>query len=112
MTLDNEKQKVNDEQGNPIEIGVIVIWRIINTAKACFNVDNYFSFINTQADSAIRQVARQYPYDISEGGDEKSLRGSSTEIAETLKNELQKSVEVAGLEIIESHRAQARKLHQ
>ncbi len=102
MTLNNDKQKVNDEEGNPIEIGVVVIWRIINTAKAVFNVDNYLAYISTQADSAIRNVARSYPYDVSEDGDEKSLRGSSQEIAEVLKCDLQKRVEVAGIEIIEA----------
>ena len=61
MTLNNDKQKVNDEEGNPIEISVVVIWRIKDTAKAVFAVDNYMTFISTQCDSAIRQVARQYP---------------------------------------------------
>ena len=89
ITLTNGKQKVNDLEGNPIEIGVVVIWKIINTAKAVFNVDDYFDFVSTQADASIRQVARLYPYDVSEEGDEKSLRGSSMEIAEMLKQELQ-----------------------
>lgn len=102
MTLNNDKQKVNDEEGNPIEIGVVVIWRIVNTAKAVFNVDNYMSFISTQADSAIRNVARAYPYDVSDAGDEKSLRGSSQEIADVLKADLQKRVEFAGIEILEA----------
>lgn len=102
ITLTNGKQKVNDLEGNPIEIGVVVIWRIVNTAKAVFNVDDYFSFVSTQADSSIRQVARLYPYDVSDEGDEKSLRGSSVEIAESLKKELQERVNVAGIEIIEA----------
>ena len=102
ITLTNGKQKVNDLEGNPIEIGVVVIWRIVNTAKAVFNVDDYFSFVSTQADSSIRQVARLYPYDVSDEGDEKSLRGSSVEIAESLKKELQERVDVAGIEIIEA----------
>ena len=102
MTLNNDKQKVNDEEGNPIEIGVVVIWRVINTAHAVFNVDNYVDYISTQSDAAIRQVARQYPYDVSENGDEKSLRGSSVEIANILKNELQNRVEIAGIEILEA----------
>ena len=93
ITLTNGKQKVNDLEGNPIEIGVVVIWRIVNTAKAVFNVDDYFSFVSTQADSSIRQVARLYPYDVSDEGDEKSLRGSSVEIAESLKKELQERVD-------------------
>ena len=102
MTLNNEKQKVNDEEGNPIEIGVVVIWKVVNTARAVFDVDNYVSFISTQCDAAIRQVARQYPYDVSENGDEKSLRGSSVEIAEILKKEIQGRVEIAGIEISEA----------
>lgn len=102
MTLLNDKQKVNDLEGNPIEIGVVVIWKIKDTAKAVFNVDNYSTYISTQSDAAIRQVARQYPYDISDEGDEKSLRGSSLEIAEVLKRELQERVEIAGIEILEA----------
>lgn len=102
MTLNNEKQKVNDEEGNPIEIGVVVIWRIVDTAKAVFAVENYSTYISTQTDSAIRQVARQYPYDVSDNGDEKSLRGSSQEIANILKAELQERVNMAGLEILEA----------
>ncbi len=101
MTLNNDKQKVNDEEGNPIEISVVVIWRIKDTAKAVFAVENYMSFISTQCDSAIRQVARQYPYDVSDNGDEKSLRGSSQEVADILNAELQSRVETAGLEIID-----------
>lgn len=101
MTLRNEKQKINDEQGNPIEIGVNVIWRIDNTAKAVFNVDNYEDYLSTQADSALRNIVRLYPYDVSAQGDEKSLRGSSQEVADALKTELQQKVEIAGLEVIE-----------
>ena len=102
MTLNNEKQKVNDEEGNPIEIGVVVIWRISDTAKAVFNVDNYYSYVSTQCDAAIRQVARQYPYDVAEGGNEKTLRGSAQEIAEVLKEDLQERVHLAGIEILEA----------
>lgn len=102
MTLNNEKQKVNDEEGNPIEIGVVVIWRVVDTARAVFDVDNYISYISTQCDAAIRQVARQYPYDVSENGDEKSLRGSSVEIAEILRKEIQERVDIAGIEISEA----------
>ena len=102
MTLNNDKQKVNDEEGNPIEISVVVIWRIKDTARAVFAVENYMTFISTQCDSAIRQVARQYPYDVSDNGDEKSLRGSSQEIADVLKTELQERVNTAGIEIIDA----------
>lgn len=102
MTLNNDKQKVNDEDGNPIEISVVVIWRITNTASAVFNVDNYMAYLSTQCDAAIRQVARQYPYDVSTNGDEKSLRGSAQEVADILKEELQSRVDLAGLEILEA----------
>ena len=102
MTLNNEKQKVNDEEGNPIEISVVVIWRITNTARAVFNVDNYMAYLSTQCDAAIRQVARQYPYDVSSNGDEKSLRGSAQEVADILKEEIQTRAEMAGIEILEA----------
>lgn len=102
MTLINDKQKVNDEEGNPIEIGVVVIWRITNTARAVFNVDNYYSYVSTQCDSAIRQVARQYPYDVSDDDNEKTLRGSSQEISNVLKAELQERVDMAGIEVLEA----------
>jgi regulator of protease activity HflC (stomatin/prohibitin superfamily) len=101
LTLKNDKQKVNDELGNPVEIGVNVIWRISNTAKAVFNVDNYKEYLSIQCDSALRNIVRSYPYDVSEQGDEKSLRGSSQEIAGKMKDELQSKVEVAGLEVLE-----------
>lgn len=102
MTLNNEKQKVNDQLGNPIIIGIVVIWRVVNTAKAVFNVDNYTEFLSIQTDSALRNVVRAYPYDVSNDDNEKSLRGSSQEVAERLKAEIQSNVEVAGLEILEA----------
>lgn len=104
MTLNNDKQKINDKLGNPIIIGIVVIWRVKNTARAVFNVDNYAEFLSTQCDSALRNVVRIYPYDISDDGGlgEKSLRGSSTEIAQSLRDEIQEKVEFAGLEIVEA----------
>ncbi len=105
MTLNNNKQKVNDKLGNPIEIGVIVIWKVVNSAKAVFSVDNYMEFLSIQADSALRNIVRLYPYDISnddETSDELSLRGSSQEVAVKLQKELQDKVDVAGIEIIET----------
>ena len=101
-TLNNDKQKVNDLEGNPIEIGVMVIWKVENAAKAVFNVEDFELFVSTQCDSAIREIARQYPYDISENGEEKSLRGSSQEIADMLQQELQNRVEGAGLNVIDA----------
>lgn len=101
MTLNNEKQKVNDQLGNPIIIGVVVIWKVVDATKAVFNVDNYKTFLSIQCDSTIRNVARLYPYDVAEDGEEKSLRGSSQEIADKLKEELQSRVNISGIEITE-----------
>lgn len=101
LTHNNDKQKINDQMGNPIEVGIVVVWRVANTAKAVFNVDNYYRFLSIQADSTLRDVVRCYPYD-STDSDEKSLRGSSQEVCELLRNELQKRVDNAGLEIIEA----------
>ncbi len=101
MSHDNRKQKINDQMGNPIEVGIVVIWRVVNTAKAVFNVDNYEEFMSIQADSTLRDVVRCYPYD-STDSDEKSLRGSSLEVCEQLKATLQERVDNAGLEIIEA----------
>ncbi len=102
MTLNNNKQKINDALGNPVEVGIVVIWRIINSSMAVFNVDNYKAFLSIQCDSALRNIARLYPYDIAEGGEEMTLRGSSQEVAEKLKAEIQTRVEIAGIEILEA----------
>ena len=81
----------------------MVIWRVTNTARAAFNVDNYAEYLSTQCDSALRNIVRLYPYDLSdEEGSEKSLRGSSVEIAQHLRNEIQDKVDIAGLEIVEA----------
>lgn len=101
LTHDNRTQKINDQMGNPIEVGIVVIWRVVNTAKAVFNVDNYKSYLSIQADSTLRDVVRCYPYD-STDSDEKTLRGSSQEVCELLREQLQQRVENAGLEIIEA----------
>ncbi|MFQ3547046.1 MAG: SPFH domain-containing protein [Termitinemataceae bacterium] len=102
LTLNNEKQKINDALGNPIIIGIVVVWKVVNTAKAVFNVDNYIEYLSIQCDSALRNIVRLYPYDSSDEEGEKSLRGSSQEIADKLKAEIQKKVDVAGLEILEA----------
>lgn len=103
-TLDNQKQKVNDVLGNPIIIGAVVIWKVVDPTKAVFAVDNYNNFLSIQCDSTIRNIARLYPYDDMDDDDEieeKTLRGSSQEIADRMKVELQERVTVAGLEIEE-----------
>jgi len=102
MTLNNNKQKINDKLGNPVEVGIVVIWRVVDTAKAVFDVDNYKAFLSIQSDSALRDIVRLYPYDSAEEGEEMTLRGSSQEVADKLKAELQSRVDVAGLEIIEA----------
>ncbi|WP_287714929.1 SPFH domain-containing protein [Blautia sp.] len=101
MTLDNKKQKVNDELGNPIEIGTVVIWKVENATKAVFNVENYKDYLSIQCDAITRNAARRYPYDTSEGGDERSLRGSSQEVASIMQEELQEKVVEAGIKILE-----------
>lgn len=99
-TLNNDKQKVNDAVGNPIIIGVVVVWRVVDTAKALFNVENYIEYLSIQCDAALRNVVRNYPYDSQD--DESSLRGSSSEVAQQLAQELQQKVLGAGLEILEA----------
>ncbi len=107
MTLDNGRQKVNDVIGNPIIIGAVVIWHVENPTKAVFNVEDYPSFLSTQTDSTIRNIARLYPYDVFDEGEEsdtateKTLRGSSQEIAENMKLELQKRVSDVGIVVEE-----------
>jgi regulator of protease activity HflC (stomatin/prohibitin superfamily) len=102
MTLNNEKQKINDLLGNPIEIGIVVIWRVVNTARAVFSVDNYPEFLSMQCDSALRNIVRMYPYDNPDLEGETSLRGSSEEISARLKEAIQAKVDIAGLEITEA----------
>jgi len=102
MTLNNNTQKINDLLGNPIIIGIVVIWRVVNTAKAVFNVDNFKEYLSIQCDSALRNIARLYPYDVSGDDNEKTLRGSSQEVADRIKKEIQEKTEIAGLEILEA----------
>lgn len=110
MTLSNARQKINDCLGNPVEIGIAVTWRIVDTAKAVFNVDNYKEFLSLQCDSALRNIVRIYPYDVAPNvdttgdgvADEGSLRGSSELVAERIKNEIQQQVSEAGIEILEA----------
>ncbi len=105
-TLNNGVQKVNDIMGNPIIIAAVVIWKVTDPTKAVFNVEDYTEFLSIQTDSTIRNIARKYPYDCMDNEEhdetsEKTLRGSSQEIAESMKIELAKKVEFAGLEIEE-----------
>ncbi len=110
MTLNNNRQKINDCLGNPIEIGIAVMWRVTDTAKAVFNVDNYKEYLSLQCDSALRNIVRLYPYDVAPNvdttgdgvADEGSLRGSSEVVASRIRSEIQEKVVDAGLEIIEA----------
>ena len=100
-TLNNDRQKVNDAMGNPVEIAAVVIWRVVDPTRAVLNVENFNDYLSIQCDSIIRNTTRVYPYDAAEGGDEKSLRGSSQEIADIMQGELQEKVENAGIEILD-----------
>ena len=110
MTLNNTRQKINDCLGNPVEIGIAVMWRVTDTAKAVFNVDKYKEYLSQQCDSALRDIVRIYPYDVSPNvdttgdgmADEGSLRGSSEVVAERIRDQIQQKVTDAGLEIIEA----------
>ncbi len=110
MTLNNARQKINDCLGNPVEIGIAVMWRVTDTAKAVFNVDNYKEYLSLQCDSALRNVVRIYPYDVAPNvdttgdghADDGSLRGSSEVVAGRIRDEIQAKVAEAGLEIIEA----------
>ena len=110
MTLSNNRQKINDCLGNPIEIGIAVTWRIVDTAKAVFNVDNYKEFLSLQCDASLRNIVRLYPYDVAPGidttgdgvADDGSLRGSSEIVAGRIRDEIQSRVNEAGIEIVEA----------
>lgn len=110
MTLNNSRQKINDCLGNPVEIGIAVIWRVVDTAKAVFEIDNYKEYLSLQCDSALRNIVRVYPYDVAPNvdttgdgvADEGSLRGSSEVVANRIKEEIQAKVECAGIEVIEA----------
>ena len=110
MTLSNNKQKINDCLGNPVEIGIAVMWRVVDTAKAAFNVDNYKAFLSLQCDSALRNIVQIYPYDAAPNvdttgdgqADDGSLRGSTEVVVARIKEEIQARVEEAGLEIVDA----------
>ena len=110
LTLNNNRQKINDRLGTPVEIGMAVTWCIDDTAKAVFNVHNYKEYLSLQCDTALRNIVRIYPYDVAEGvdttgdgvADEGSLRGSSEVVAARIREEIEKRVSIAGLHIIEA----------
>lgn len=99
--FESAKLKVNDHDGNPIEIAAVVVWRVVDTAEALFEVDNYENFVHVQAESALRNLATGHPYDAHEEG-QMSLRGNTAEVAELLKGEIQERLQKAGVEVIEA----------
>ncbi len=110
QTLNNNRQKINDRLGTPVEIGIAVTWTVEDCAKAVFSVENYKEFLSLQCDTALRNIVRIYPYDVAPGidttgdgiADEGSLRGSSEIVAGRIRDEIQSRVNIAGLKIIEA----------
>ena len=99
--FDSERLKVNDKNGNPIEISAVVVWRVEDTAQASFEVDDFIEYIQVQSESAIRHLATSYPYDLTEG-ETASLRSSIEEVSEALGNEIQERVGAAGVSVTEA----------
>ena len=103
--FDSERLKVNDKLGNPVMISTILVWRVTNTYKAAFDVDDYQNFVRVQTDAAVRKLASMYPYDnfADEGLDEDiTLRSSVNEVSEALEKELQERLSMAGIEVLEA----------
>ena len=99
--FESQRLKVNDIEGNPIEIAAVVVWKVVETAEACFEVDNYENFVHVQSEAAVRNLATSYPYDAH---DDKvtSLRGQTAAVAEHMKTEIQARLEKAGVQVIEA----------
>ena len=103
--FDSERLKVNDKLGNPIMISTILVWRVTNTYKAAFDVDNFENFVRVQTDAAVRKLASMYPYDnfADEGTDEDiTLRSSVNEVSEALEKEIEERLAIAGIEVLEA----------
>lgn len=94
--------KVNDSQGNPVEIAAVIVFNVIDTAQALFSVDDYEAFVEIQSEAAIRHVASEYPYDTLNDDDQLTLRGNPTEVSARLAQEVQERLQVAGVKIIET----------
>jgi regulator of protease activity HflC (stomatin/prohibitin superfamily) len=99
--FNSERIKVNDLQGNPIEIAAVVVWKVIDSSRALFDVNNYEQFVAIQSETAVRALASEYPYDAHED-EHASLRGNPQEVVENLRIQLQKRLEIAGVQVIES----------
>jgi regulator of protease activity HflC (stomatin/prohibitin superfamily) len=97
-----QTSKVNDARGNPIEIAAVVVWRVVDTARAVFGVDNFTNYVHIQSESAVRQLARSYPYDAFDEADVITLIGDTSEVNEHLLAELQERADDAGVEILET----------
>lgn len=111
--FNSDKIKVNDLRGNPIEIAAVIVWRVTDTSRAVFDVENYEEFVAIQSETAIRSLTSEYPYDGDE--DKASLRGSPQEVAENLQKQVQSRLTIAGVEVIEariSHLAYAQEIAQ
>ncbi len=100
--FESERLKVNDKRGNPIQIGVVLVWKVLDTFKAVFEVDDYASFVKVQADSAVRKLAGMYAYDHVENQEEITLRSASSDININLERELQERLSIAGIQVLEA----------
>lgn len=100
--FNSQTLKVNDAEGNPIEIGAVVVYKVIDSAKASFDVDDYESFVEIQSETAVRHIAAQYPYDSFSVDHTLTLRGNADEVAEKLQTELQERLSVAGVAVLET----------
>ncbi len=112
--FNSERLKVNDLHGNPIEIAAVIVWRIVDSARAVFDVENYEQFVAIQSETAIRSLALEYPYD-AQDEDRSSLRGNPQEVAENLRSQVHARLEIAGVEVMEariSHLAYAQEIAQ
>ncbi len=112
--FNSERLKVNDLHGNPIEIAAVIVWRIVDSARAVFDVENYEQFVAIQSETAIRSLAMEYPYD-AQDEDRSSLRGNPQEVAENLRSQVHARLEIAGVEVMEariSHLAYAQEIAQ
>ncbi len=110
--FESQKLKVNDNEGNPIEIAAVVVWRVVETAEACFEVDDYEHYVKVQSEAALRNMTTHYPYDAHQD-EVMSLRGNTAEVAQKLKTEVQDRLARAGVEVIEariSHLAYAQEI--
>jgi regulator of protease activity HflC (stomatin/prohibitin superfamily) len=101
-SFESSHLKVNDKEGNPIEIGAVVVWRVVETAEACFEVDDYEQYVRVQTEGALRNAATSYPYDAHDEAGVLSLRGSTAAVAEHLKEEVQQRLQKAGVQVVET----------